>query len=135
MGNFKTLRVWKYGMDLTTDIYKTTRKKPFSIDYGLKNQIERATVSIPSNIAEGDDRGSNRASVYFFNIAKGSSAEVITQLNIAYNIGYIDKETFQNLENQAMRINASLKNLIKARGGENITNKAWWFILAIFLPI
>jgi len=56
-------------------------------------------------------------------------------LNIAHNIGYIDKATFQDLENQAMRINASLKNLIKARGGENIINKTWWFILAIFLPI
>lgn len=96
---------------------------------------KRAVVSIPSNIAEGDDRGSNRASVHFFNIAKGSSAEVITQLNIAHNIGYIDEQTLKELENEAMKINASLKNLIKARGGENIVNKTWWWILTIFLPL
>ena len=120
MGNFKELRVWQYGMNLTTDIYKVTRKKPFATDYGLKNQIERAVVSIPSNIAEGDDRNSNRASVYFFHIAKRSSAEVITQLNIAFRIGYIDEAIFKKLKNEAMKINASLKNLIKARGGESI---------------
>ena len=97
MGNFKQLRVWQYGMSLTTEIYITTRKKPFSHDYGLKNQIERASVSIPSNIAEGDDRGSNRAAVHFFNIAKGSSAEVVTQLGIAYNIGYIDTVSYTHL--------------------------------------
>ena len=82
---------------------------------GLRNQIQRAGVSIPSNIAEGDERKSNKEAVYFFNIAKGSAAEVITQINIAYRIGYIDEMIFTKFENQAEKVRASLKNLIKSR--------------------
>ena len=106
-------------MDLTEGIYKITRKGEFSKDYGLGNQIQRAAVSIPSNIAEGDERNSNKESVHFFNIAKGSTAEVITQLNIAFRIGYIDELIFKKFENQAEKVRASLKNLIKARSGNN----------------
>lgn len=115
MGNFKKLRVWQEGVSLATDIYKMTRREPFSKDFGLSNQIQRAAVSIASNIAEGDERGTNKESTYFFNVAKGSSAEVITQLNIAHNIGYIEKRTLEILEERTRKINASLKKLIKAR--------------------
>lgn len=109
-------------MDLTEGIYKITRRTEFSKDYGLCNQIQRAGVSIASNIAEGDERGSNRESVHFFNIAKGSTAEVITQLNIAYRIGYIDESTLIKCENQAEKVRASLKKLIKVRGGNTKLN-------------
>ncbi|MBK7938572.1 MAG: four helix bundle protein [Lewinellaceae bacterium] len=88
MGNFKSLRVWNDAMDLTENIYRMTQEPSFSRDFALKDQIRRAAVSIASNIAEGDERGTNRESVHFFNIAKGSAAEVITQLNIAHRIGY-----------------------------------------------
>jgi len=101
----------------------------------LSNQIQRAAVSISSNIAEGDERGTNRQSVYYFFVAKGSAAEVITQLNIAHNIGYIDSETFTKLESKASQIGASLNSLIKARGGFNPLNSLKWFILSLFLPI
>lgn len=135
MGNFKDLRVWVAGVKLATDIYKITKTKPFANDYGLSNQIQRAAVSISSNIAEGDERGTNRQSVYYFFVAKGSAAEVITQLNIAHNIGYIDSTTFADLESRASQIGASLNSLIKARGGFNPLNHLKWFILSIFLPI
>ena len=115
MGDFKKLRVWQEGVNLATDIYTITRREPFSKDFGLSNQIQRATVSIASNIAEGDERGTNKESIYFFNVAKGSSAGVITQLHIAHNIGYIEKKTLEILEERTRKINASLKNLIKAR--------------------
>ncbi len=115
MGNFKELRVWQEGVNLATDIYKMTRKEPFAKDFGLSSQIQRAVVSIASNIAEGDERGTNKESIYFFNVAKGSSAEVITQLNIAHNIGYIEKSTLEILEGRTRKINASLKKLIKVR--------------------
>jgi len=115
MGNFKDLRVWQDGVNLATDIYKMTRREPFAKDFGLSKQIQRAAVSIPSNIAEGDERGTNKESIYFFNVAKGSSAEVITQLNIAFNIGYIEKPTLEILEERTRKINASLKKLIKVR--------------------
>ena len=86
MGNFKKLRVWQDSMDLVEGIYKITKNKVFSKDYGLCNQIQRASVSVPSNIAEGDERNSDKESIHFFNIAKGSNAELITQLNIAYRL-------------------------------------------------
>jgi four helix bundle protein len=115
MGKFKELRVWQDGISLAEKIYLITNDALFSKDYGLKDQIRRATVSISSNIAEGDERGSIKESVYFLNVAKGSAADVITQLNIAYKIGYIDKANFELLENETEKIRASLKNLIKSR--------------------
>ncbi len=123
MGNFKRLRVWQDGIDLATKIYQLTRTAQFSRDFGLRDQIQRAGVSISSNIAEGDERKTDKEAIYFFNVAKGSAAEVITQLNIAYKIGYVDFETFQKLEDLAEKIRASLKNLIKSKGGENQINK------------
>ncbi len=118
MGKFKNLRVWQDAMDLAEGIYKITRKMEFSKDFGMCNQIQRAAVSVASNIAEGDERGTNKESVHFFNIAKGSTAEVITQLNIAYRIGYIDKTTFEKCENQSEKIRASLKKLIDKRSNK-----------------
>lgn len=115
MGKFKELRVWSDAMDLTVKIYEITKQPLFKRNFGLCNQIQKAATSIASNIAEGDERGTNKESVHFFNIAKGSTAEVITQLNIAYRIGYIDEDTLLSLENQADKILASLKNLIKSR--------------------
>jgi len=117
MGKFRELRVWQDGVDLAEEIFEITRIEPFSKDYGLCNQLQRAVVSISSNIAEGDERGTDRESIYFFNIAKGSTAEVITQLHIAYRIGYIDLSTLEKLEDQGEKIRASLKNLIKTRSG------------------
>ena len=115
MGNFKNLRVWQEGIDLAEAVYKITREGAFSKDFGLRDQIQRAVVSIPSNIAEGDERRTNKESIYFFNISKGSAAEVITQLHIAKRIGYIEQTTLENLEGHSEKIRASLKNLIKAR--------------------
>lgn len=119
MGKFTELRVWQDAVGLAETIYQVTNESAFSKDFGLKDQIRRAVVSISSNIAEGDERGSNRQSVHFFNIAKGSSAEVITQLHIAYRIGYLDKLAFESLVRETDLLRASLKNLIKARGGGN----------------
>ena len=123
MGNFKQLRVWQEAMNLATKIYEITRVKPFSSDFGLSNQIQRAAVSVASNIAEGDDRDSSKEAVRFFHIARGSAAEVITQINIAHNIGYLDKETFTIVENSSEKIRASLTNLIKVRRKRMVDGK------------
>ena len=114
MGNFRNLRVWNEALDLTERIYFITNQDPFSRDYGLKDQIQRSAVSAASNIAEGNERNTNNQSVYYFNIASGSVAEVITQLHIANRIDYIDLITLNELEDRAEKIRASLKNLIKA---------------------
>lgn len=135
MGKFKELRVWADSMLLAEKIYAATKLPPFSQDFALRNQIVRAVISISSNIAEGDERGTNREAVYFFNVAKGSTAEVISQLNLAYRLGYFDLETLNELENQAEKISASLKNLIRARGGNNPLKMLLWLLLTILKPI
>jgi len=116
MGNFQNLRVWQAGLGLTEDIYSITKKHPFSNDFGLKNQIQRAAVSIPSNIAEGEDRGTDKEAIHFLNIAKGSAAEVITQLHIAKRIGYTNLDELNRLLSQTEQIRASIKKLIQAKG-------------------
>ena len=115
MGNFKELRVWHEALNLAEDIYRLTSDEPFSKDFGLRNQIQKAVVSIASNISEGDERGSIMESVYFLNVAKASAAEVLTQLIIAYRIGYVDDESFIGLEDDIEKIRAGLINLIGSR--------------------
>ena len=85
MGNFHKLRVWQLAKDLAVKIYKMTRQKEFSKDFGLKDQIQRSAVSIPSNISEGDELDSNKQSIHYFYIAKGSAAELLTQIIICHN--------------------------------------------------
>ena len=119
MGNFKELRVWNDSIELAESIYRITRKPAFSNDFALCNQIRRAAISVYTNIAEGDERGANREPIHFFNIAKGSTAEIITQLVIAQKIGYINTDVMQTLENSAEKIRASLKKLIRSRSADN----------------
>lgn len=89
MGKFIDLKVWQKARILAVDIYQLTDGQKFQHDYSLRDQMRRAAVSIVSNIAEGDELGTNKQSVRFFYIAKGSSAELMTQLIIAADIGYI----------------------------------------------
>ena len=115
MAGFKDLKVWKRAKDLAVDIYKETREGPFGRDFGFRDQIRRAAVSIPSNIAEGDERGSNKDAVRFFYFAKGSLAELQTQLEIAFEIGYLTSENTQELDHKCSLIGKMLGALIKAR--------------------
>jgi four helix bundle protein len=116
MSGFKDLKVWSEGKQLAVDIYRFTGTTAFSKDFGLRDQMRRAAVSVPSNIAEGDERDANKDSIRFFNIAKGSLAELRTQLAIACEIGYIDSKRFQELDNACVSLGKRLGSLIKARG-------------------
>jgi len=115
MGDFRKLEVWQLAKDLAVDIYKVTNKGVFSKDFGLRDQIRRAAVSIPSNIAEGDESGTNKQSIRYFNIAKGSSAEVITQTIIASEIDYINIEEKEKIIAQCELISKKLYSLINYR--------------------
>ncbi|MCD4796757.1 MAG: four helix bundle protein [Candidatus Cloacimonetes bacterium] len=115
MGNFRKLEVWQLAKDLSVYIYKLTGKDKFAKDYDLRGQIRKAAVSIPSNVAEGDESGSNKQSIRYFNIAKGSSAEVQTQSIIAFEIGYISIEENSEIINRCEIISKKLVNLIKFR--------------------
>ena len=115
MGNFQKLRVWQIAKDLAVRVYKLTKLSTFSKDYGLRDQIQRSAVSIPSNIAEGDESGTDKLSVRYFYIAKGSTAELMTQLIIANEISYIDSETKNQLIDDCDKLSSMLTKLINAR--------------------
>ncbi len=116
MGNFQELKVWKLGVRLAKDIYAILNKNSsLKKDYRFVSQITACAVSIPSNIAEGDELKSTKQGINHFYISKGSCAELITQLIIAKEIGYIANENADALINQAKQISASLYKLIEAR--------------------
>ena len=118
MGNFKELRVWQLAKNLSVNIYRLTQNQKFLKDFGLKDQIQRASVSVPANIAEGDELGTNKQSVRHFYIAKGSVAELQTLLIISREINYIDEPTLKLLDDDCIQISIMLTKLIKARSAE-----------------
>ena len=115
MGQFQELKVWQRAKELAVFLYKVTGQGAFAKDYVLRDQIRRAAVSIPSNIAEGDELQTARQAIKFFYIAKGSSAEVLTQAIIAFEIGYIPKEDFDHIQQECQRISSMLTRLIQVR--------------------
>jgi len=115
MGKFQDLKVWQRGKDLAVSIYKITGGGSFYQDYGLRDQIRRAAVSIPSNIAEGDELGTDKQAVRFFYMAKGSCAEVLTQTIIACEIGYLAEEDFIYIEKECRSLSGMLTRLIQSR--------------------
>ncbi len=105
----ESLDVWKRSRHLTVHVYKLFASCK---DYGFKDQITRAAVSIPSNIAEGFERNSKKEFVNFLRIAKGSCAELRTQLYISEDINLIDIETAKILQQEALEISKMLQGLI-----------------------
>jgi len=96
-GNHKELIVWRKAMNLTLDVYRCTKDLPREETYGLVAQMRRAAVSVPSNIAEGRGRYSNREMSRFLVNARGSLLELETQIEIARELGYLNNGESQNL--------------------------------------
>lgn len=94
---FEDIEAWQKARELTIAVYGVTNKGAFARDFGLCEQIRRASVSVMSNIAEGFDRGGNRELIQFLYIAKGSAAEVQAQLYVALDAGYLNQEHFRQL--------------------------------------
>ena len=109
------LNEWRMAKDLAVFIYRQTGKEPFNRDFSLRDQNRRAAVSIPSNIAEGDELGTNKQAVKHFYIANGSSAEVLTQAVISIEFEYINRETFEYIQKECTVISSMLIRLINAR--------------------
>ncbi|MFQ5602646.1 MAG: four helix bundle protein [bacterium] len=95
--SFEEIECWQKARKLTREIYALTNREAFSKDFGLLDQIRRASVSIMSNIAEGFERNGNREFLQFLAMAKGSTGEVKTQLYVALDQNYINKKTFEHL--------------------------------------
>jgi four helix bundle protein len=112
---FKDLIVWQKAKDLAIKIYKASEEGELNRDFGLRDQVRRSAVSIASNLAEGDERDTDRESVRFFYIAKGSLAELRTQIGIAYEIGYLRKQIYENIEAECITLGKMIGTLIKKR--------------------
>ena len=94
---FEDLIAWQKARVLTGEIYQITRVGEFARDFGLSGQIQKASVSIMSNIAEGFERGGRGEFHQFLSIAKGSTAEVRSQLYVALDVGYLNSQDFQRI--------------------------------------
>src|SRR5215471_13174360 len=94
---FEDLIAWQKARILTHEIYQATRSRDFARDYGLSSQIQRASVSVMSNIAEGFERGGRAEFHQFLSTAKGSCAEVRSQLYVALDVGYLHQPGFDDL--------------------------------------
>jgi len=113
--DFRELEVWKKARELAVAVYAMTVDGPLSRDFGLRDQMRRAAVSICSNIAEGNDRNTDRDTVRFLYMAKGSSAELISQIEIAQGIEYLDQPNAQNIVSRCEEVAKMLRGLIKHR--------------------
>jgi four helix bundle protein len=95
--SFEEIEAWQKARQLTKEIYKVSNNNKFVRDFGLCDQIRRASSSIMSNIAEGFDRGGNKEFIQFLSIAKGSASEVKSHLYVALDQGYIEEDLFKRL--------------------------------------
>ena len=110
---FEDMEVFQMARKLVQEIYTITNEKVFNKDFGLRDQIRRASVSIMANIAEGFERKSNKEFIQFLFIAKGSCGEVRSHIYIASDLGYINDEISESLHNKAITISKSLSGFIK----------------------
>lgn len=108
--NFEEIIVWQKAKELTIKIYQSFK---VSRDFGFKDQIERASVSIMNNIAEGYERSGNKEFKHFLFIAKGSCGEVRSMLYLALQLNYISKKSFDEMYNQSLEIAKMLSGFIK----------------------
>lgn len=116
---FEDIEAWKKARELTGAIYMATGKGAFSKDFGLRDQIQRASVSVMSNIAEGYERDGTKEFIQFLSIAKGSAGEVKSQLYVARDQGYLNKEEFvtlADLTDDTRRLIAGLISYLKQSG-------------------
>ncbi|WP_296685288.1 four helix bundle protein [Flavobacterium sp.] len=104
MHNFEKLKIWQKAMDVAVEVYKVSLLLPNDERFNLIHQIKKCAVSIPSNIAEGSGRNSNKEFIQFLGIANGSTFELITQLILAKRLNLVSEEIIQPIINQLVEI-------------------------------
>ncbi len=114
MASYRELRAWKKAIDLVVEVYRLCKLLPKEETYGLSDQMRRAAVSIPSNIAEGQARESINDFIRFLHIAQGSRAELETQLEICAQLNYISREELSLAENYLAETGRMVSKLIKS---------------------
>ena len=120
---FEDLVAWQKARVLTRLIYEVTRKETFSRDFGLSGQIQRAAVSMMSNVAEGFERGGRGEFHQFLSTAKASCAELRSQLYVAFDIGYLDEKEFDDLMARAVEV-AKIIGGLRASVAKQRSNKS-----------
>ena len=113
MSTFRDLLIWQKSMDLVTEVYKLTELFPKEEIYGLTSQVRRSAISIPSNISEGYGRDGNKDYLRFLNIGISSLFEMQTQLEIAYNLKYINEIQFNKIHDESREIERMLSSFIR----------------------
>jgi len=111
---FEDLINWQKAVEFATDIYKLTDSAAMRTDFGLKDQLRRAAVSISANIAEGFERRSRAEYLNFLNIAKGSSGEIRSLLEIAAKVGYLSQDELAELRERSKFLSGSITNHMKS---------------------
>jgi four helix bundle protein len=113
MKSHKDLDVWNRGIDLVTMIYKITNEFPKEEIYSLTNQIRRAAISIPSNIAEGAARNSTKEFIHFLFISLGSVAELETQIYLSVKLNYIESSASSTIQDELIKLRQMILGLIR----------------------
>ncbi len=109
---FEDIEAWQKARVLVRAVYRASSRSPFARDFGLRDQMQKAAVSIMSNIAEGFERASNKEFVQFLNYAKGSAGEVRSQLYVALDLGYIDEGEFDRLMGVVLAVSKKLSGFM-----------------------
>lgn len=110
---FEDLEIWKESTDIAVEIYRISSSGNFGKDFGLRDQIRRAAVSISSNIAEGFEMSNNNELIRYLAIAKGSTGEVRSQLFISFRLGYINQKEFEALNERLVVLSSKISGFIK----------------------
>ena len=113
MGNYRALRVWEVGHQVTLAVYRATRPFPGSEDYGITSQLRRAASSVPANIAEGAGRNTRAEFARFCRIALGSANELDYHLLLARDLGYLSEEAYAPLSADVLRLRRMLAKFIQ----------------------
>jgi four helix bundle protein len=118
--SFEELEIWRKGRQLASDLYRITAAGTFARDFGLRDQLRRAAVSVISNIAEGFERGGTREFIHFLYIAKGSAAEMRAQLYVAFDLAQTD---FALLADRAQGLSRQVAAFIKYLEGSPLQTR------------
>ena len=124
LNSYRDLDVWKQSRLLVKSIYNLTKKFPKEEQFGLTNQLRRASISMPSNIAEGCGRNYSKDSIQFFFVARGSLYEIETQLILSSDLDFISEEEFKNIEEQVTKCKKILNGFINYYQSKMESNKS-----------
>ncbi|MFA4837325.1 MAG: four helix bundle protein [Dehalococcoidia bacterium] len=127
IAKFEDINAWQKARDIVTIIYSVTNKGNFAKDYNLRDQIRRASISIMSNIAEGYGRQTDKEFTQFLYMARGSAAEVQSQLYVALDLGYLSKPAFQelyDLAEETMKLVSGFIKYLKSGAKSRVSQKS-----------